>query len=156
MSFFEPTLHPDKIWKSCILSAYSRYKPISTLTPINMEQNTFIANLLECWVLDVSFLFQILWTCEINNIYIDTQDVIANYGGLHVNYFIYEWLHQLAESFLKSSKTQIEELLNIWDLDRYSEDQGIYDIFTNYIDSHIWFRNELIQWLFENSSFYYR
>jgi len=121
-----------------------------------MEQNTFIANILECWVLDVSFLFQVLGACEANDIYIDSQDIIANYGGMHVNYFISEALHQLAESFLKSKKSQIEELLNIWDLDRYREDKDVYDIFTNYMDSHIWFQNESIQWLFENSSFYYR
>lgn len=78
-----------------------------------MNHDSFMADILECGVLDVTFLLHVLETCESNDIYVDPQDIIANYGGMHVNYFISEALHQLAEAFLKSSKAQIEELLNI-------------------------------------------
>ncbi len=121
-----------------------------------MNSNWFISELLECGTLDVEYLERVFETCNVNYIEIDVQEVLSSYGSMHINNFISECCYKLAEWFLKTHQSQIEELLNISDFERYREENydEIYEIYVNYLDSHIWFKNDKIQSLYENSSFY--
>lgn len=116
----------------------------------------FLAGLLECWVLDLQFLLSLIDKIDENNIYLDTQKVLQEYWNYNLNSFIAEAFYILAEWFIKKYQHKISEMLNIWDFDRYREENELYEIYTNLLDSHIWFHNEKIQNLFENSEFYYR
>lgn len=116
----------------------------------------FLAGLLECWVLDLQFLLSLIDKIDENNIYLDTQKVLQEYWNYNLNSFIAEAFYILAEWFIKKYQHKISEMLNIWDFDRYREENELYETYTNLLDSHIWFHNEKIQNLFENFEFYYR
>lgn len=122
---------------------------------INSKDQFFI-ELLECGILDLQFFFNLLEKLADNNLYLDTQSVVQEYWGIKLNIFISEALYLLAEWFLKKYKYKIEELLNIGDLERYREENDeLYEVFINLLDSHLWFHNVKIQNLFESSEFYY-
>ena len=55
-----------------------------------------------------------------------------------INYYIYEALNQIAFKFIESNE-------NIFKCDEEKE----FEIYTNYMDSHIYFQNEKIQSEFE-------
>lgn len=116
----------------------------------------FLAELLGCWVLDLQFLLSLIDKIDENDIYLDSQKVLQEWWNYNLNSFIHEAFYILAEWFLKKYQHKISEMLNIWDFDRYREENELYEIYTNLLDSHIWFHNEKIQNLFENSEFYYR
>lgn len=116
----------------------------------------FLAELLECWVLDLQFLLSLIDKIDENDIYLDSQKVLQEWWNYNLNSFIHEAFYILAEWFLKKYQHKISEMLNIWDFDRYREENELYETYTNLLDSHIWFHNEKIQNLFENFEFYYR
>lgn len=127
-----------------------------THLPMLHAKDRFLIEIFECWILDLQFFFWLLQKLEDHDLYLDTQKVLQEYGNFHLNVFISEVLYLLAEWFLKKYQHKISEMLNIWDFDRYREENELYETYTNLLDSHIWFHNEKIQNLFENSEFYYR
>lgn len=126
-----------------------------THLPMINAKDRFLIEIFECWILDLQFFFWLLQNLEDHDLYLDTQEVLQEYGNFHLNTFISEALYLLAECFLKKYQHKISEMLNIWDFDRYREENELYETYTNLLDSHLWFHNEKIQNLFENSEFYY-
>jgi hypothetical protein len=103
--------------------------------------------------LDVNFLTNLI---NENNIDIDLDDIRSNYWELNINVIIYEVIRQIAEQFIQENKDEILEILDLWEfwnLDDYMSSNDIYEIFTNYIDSHLRFNDEKIQALFEKSKY---
>jgi len=109
--------------------------------------NTNILNdlsrcLLSAWYLDLQFLVN---TIDEHSLDIDeiTDNVEMNFWKefkSDINYLIYEALTQIAYKFIESNKELFE-----------TESEG-FEIFTNYMDSHIWFESKKVQEKFE--SFY--
>ncbi len=96
-------------------------------------------NLMGAWYLDLQFLVK---TIEDNNLDFDDiyENVEMNFWKeftADINYFIYEALSQIAYKFIESHTGLFEE---------YSDE---YEIYTNYMDSHIWFTDEEVQSEFE-------
>ncbi len=119
-----------------------------------METKTnLLCDLLECGYLDINYLTDLL---DNNNIEIDLQDLKSNYWELNINWIIYDVMTQIAERFIDDNQEEIEKILDLWEywnLYDYMNSHEIYEIYTNYIDSHIWFNDEKIQTLFENSKY---
>lgn len=119
-------------------------------------RDQFWIDMLECGILDLQFFYGILEKIDENDLCLDAKSVMQKYWSMHINVFIAEALYVLAEWFLKKYKYKIEELLNIGDLERYREENDeLYEVFINLLDSHLWFHNDKIELLFENSEFYY-
>jgi hypothetical protein len=118
------------------------------------SKTTLLSQLLNCWYSDIQFLIKI---CEQNEIDLDIEDIKDNYWEIKdVNILIYVAIEEISKKFLEEYKDQIEEALNLRNLESYlSENDDIYEIFTNYIDSHLWFKNDKIQSIFESSKFYF-
>jgi len=66
---------------------------------------------------------------------------------------IYVALHQIAEEFIAENQEEICSILEITDLDEYVSNNDLYETFTNCMDSHLRFRDEEIQELFEKSKY---
>ena len=64
---------------------------------------------------------------------------------------IYEALDQIAQQFIEENEEEISHILKVEDLN--NEDNELYEIFTNYLDSNLRFKDEKIQELFENSKY---
>lgn len=106
---------------------------------------SLLNQLLNCWYLDIKFLNDLI---EKYNLDLDIQNIIMNYWyvniqDLNVNIFIYESFEQIKNQFLEENKEEIENKLNlnIYDIE--------YEIYTNYLDSHLWFNNQEIDNLFQ-------
>ena len=119
-----------------------------------METKTsLLCDLLECGYLDINYLTDLL---DDNNIEIDLQDLKANYWALNINWIIYDVIFQIAEKFIEENQDEIEKILDLWEfwnLYDYMSSHDIYEIYTNYIDSHLRFKDEAILDLFENSKY---
>jgi len=114
----------------------------------------FLKQLLNCWYSDVMFLINI---SNNNNIELDIEDIRNNYWNIDINILIYETIRIISENFINEYKSQIHMVLWLWDhdnLENYRSYNDLYEIYTNYIDSHLWFKNELIQKMYENSQYY--
>jgi hypothetical protein len=110
---------------------------------------SIIADLLDCGYLDVEFILRLL-----NNwVNIDKQELINNYWNATAQIIIYDLIFQIAEKFIEENESEIKAILNVLDLDEYRSYNELYEIYTNYIDSHLWFKDEKIQALFEQSKF---
>jgi len=98
-----------------------------------------LCDLLECGYLDINFLDDLL---EQYNISLDFDDIKSNYWKIDINILIFSALEEVKNQFIESNKDKIEELwFDINDLD--------YEIYTNYIDSHIWFNDNQIDDLYQ-------
>jgi len=96
-------------------------------------------NTLWAWYLDVKFLVELI---EEHNLDVDdiAENIEFNFWAefkTNINYFIYETLSQIANKFIESNLELFE----------YESDE--FEIYTNYIDSHIWFTSEIVQSEFE-------
>ena len=109
-----------------------------------------LTNFLNCGYLDIKFLEDLI---DNNNIDIDIEDIRSNYWELNINTIIYEVIRQIAEEFIENHKEEICNILDLWNLDDYISQNYLYEIFTNSIDSHLWFINDQIQELFEKAGY---
>jgi len=96
-------------------------------------------NTLWAWYLDVKFLVELI---EEHNLDVDdiTENIEFNFWAefkTNINYFIYEALSQIANKFIESNLELFE----------YESDE--FEIYSNYMDSHIWFSSDLVQSKFE-------
>ena len=99
-----------------------------------------LCDLLDCWYLDINFLDSLLNTYEID---LDIEDIRANFWKIDLNILIYETFEIIKNMFIEDNKDEIESLwIDTNDID--------YQIYTNYIDSHLWFNNSDISELYEN------
>ena len=96
-------------------------------------------NTLWAWYLDVKYLVELI---EEHNLDVDdiAENIEFNFWKefkADINYFIYEALSQIANKFIESNIELFE----------YESDE--FEIYTNYMDSHIWFNSEKVQSEFE-------
>ncbi len=115
-----------------------------------LSRTDLLKELLSCWIWDIDFLIDL---CNNNEIDLDLEDIQSNYGSITINNMIYEAIRTIAWKFIEENKAIIEKILNTNDLDDYLSYNDIYEIYTNYLDSHLWFTNNEIQDLFENSKY---
>ena len=117
------------------------------------KRNSLLAQILECWYLDIDFLMDL---CENNNLDIDVDDIRSNYWKFDVNTLIYESIRMIADMFIDEYREEISLILELqfeWTLEDYMSYHDIYEIYVNYMDSHLWFFNDKIQELFEQSKY---
>lgn len=119
-----------------------------------METKTsLLCDLLECGYLDINYLTDLL---DNNKIEIDLQDLKSNYWVLNFNWIVYDVINQIAERFIHDNQEEIEKILDLWEywnIYDYMNSHEIYEVYTNYIDSHLWFKDDKIQDLFDKSEY---
>ena len=100
--------------------------------------NAMVRNVLDAWYLDLEYLVNLIdkQNLSFDEIY---ENVEMNFWKecININYFIYEALSQVAYKFIEAN----QKLCNA------KSDE--FEIYTNYMDSHIWFTNEELQSKFE-------
>lgn len=96
-------------------------------------------NTLWAWYLDVKFLVELIEKYEL-----DVDDISENIEfnfwkefKADINYFIYEALTQIASKFIEENSELFET------------ESNEYEIYTNFLDSHIYFTSEIVQSEFE-------
>lgn len=96
-------------------------------------------NLLWAWYLDVEFLVNLIeeHKLDFDEIYENVEMNFWKEFDCNINYFIYEALSQIAYKFIDSNKELFEN------------ESDEFEIYTNYIDSHIRFTSEKVQSEFE-------
>lgn len=98
-----------------------------------------LCDLLDCGYLDVNFLDNLLDTY---NISLDIDDIRANFWKIDINILIYSTFEVVKDMFINDNKEELETLwIDINNID--------YQIYTNYIDSHLWFNEIEIDNLFQ-------
>lgn len=107
-----------------------------------MDKDTLISALsaiTKSWYLDIEFLLNIA-----EEHHLDLADIIENVEMnfwkepvSYINYLIYEALSQIAYKFIENNPKLFET------------ESDEFEIFTNYMDSHIWFNSEKVQTEFE-------
>ena len=119
-----------------------------------MDTKTLLlCDILSCWYLDIDFLVNL---ADKNEIEIDINYIVSNYWECNINLVIFDILYQIAEKFIEENKDKIIKILwlkNHDELTEYIEQNDIYEIFTNYFDSHLRFKNDEIQDLLINSKY---
>ena len=97
-------------------------------------------NLLGAWYLDVKFLIDTIeeYKLDFDDIYENVEMNFWKEFTTNINYCIYEALSQIAYKFIDDNS----------DLFEY-ENEKEFEIFTNFMDSHIWFNSEKVQNKFE-------
>ncbi len=102
--------------------------------------NGFIRGLTGAWYLDIEFLVNTVDKCNL-----DFEDIIESVEmnfwteyKCDFNYIMYETLSTIANNFIDENRELFEDVEN-----------DEYEIFTNYMDSHVRFNDEDIQSKFE-------
>lgn len=108
------------------------------------NKNYLLSQLLDCWYLDVDFLDNLINKFDIE---IDIDDLKGRFwnGKIHMNDLIYETFIMIKDKFLNDTKDEIEIIT--W---KTIDDFEDYSIFTNCLDSHLWFNDEKIEILYSN------
>lgn len=96
-------------------------------------------NTLWAWYLDVKYLVELI---EEHNLDVDdiAENIEFNFWKefkADINYFIYEALSQIANKFIESN------------IELFEYESAEFEIYTNYMDSHIYFISEIVQSEFE-------
>ena len=96
-------------------------------------------NILGAWYLDLKYLVELIneQDLDFDKIYENVEMNFWKEFTTDLNYFIYETLSQIAYRFIESNKELFEK----------NSDE--FEIYTNFIDSHIWFTDEEVQSKFE-------
>ncbi len=106
--------------------------------------SSIVSQILECWYLDVDFLENLIEEFDID---LDIENIKKEFWMVNLNLLVYKVYDEVKNRFLEEYKEEIEaitgeSLENVWDFEDY-------EIFTNYLDSHLWFNNEEIEDLFQ-------
>lgn len=109
-----------------------------------MYDNFLCSQLLGCWYLDVDFLEKLIEDFDID---LDIECIKKEFWNININILIYQVYDEIKNNFLKENEEKIKTIL--WDSLENISDFEDYEIFTNCIDSHLWFNNYDIQDLFE-------
>jgi len=99
-----------------------------------------LCDLLDCGYLDINFLDDLLDTY---NISLDIDDIRANFWKIDINILIYETYEIIKNMFINENQEEIESL---W-IDTNNID---YQIYTNFMDSHLWFNEIEIDNIYQN------
>jgi len=107
--------------------------------------NSIVSQILNCGYLDVDFLDNLIWAYDID---LDIEEIRLNYGKVdNINILIYEAYEQIKDMFFEENKEAIEALW--WDIGA-AEEWVDYTIFTNYLDSRLWFTDEKLDTMYQN------
>lgn len=101
-----------------------------------------MAQILDCWYLDVKYLEKLI---ERYDIELDLDEIWLNCSKIHVNVLIYACFENVKDRFLKERSDEIREITG-----NDTEDFDDYEIFTNCMDSHLCFHDEMIEGLFQD------
>lgn len=97
-------------------------------------------NLLGAWYLDLEFLVDLLEEYKID--FDDIMDSVqCNYGKDYVvefNVIVYEVFYKIATDFIADNE------------DLFEDNSDEFEIFTNYLDSHLRFTSDVVQQKFES------
>lgn len=109
-----------------------------------MENISWIAcDLLSCWYLDLKFLDELLWAYDIE---LDIEEIKAVFWKIDINVLIYEVFEQVKNMFLDDNEEAIKKLwYDIYDFENWSD----YEIYTNYLDSHLRFTDEKLDAMYQ-------
>lgn len=116
---------------------------------------SLLCELLECGYLDIKFLVDLIDNNNIENYDYDLQEIILIYW-YNINWIIYNVLQIIANKFIWEHENEIKKILGLLDshnLEEYQSENELYEIYTNYMDSHLWFINDDIQDMFWNSDY---
>lgn len=102
-------------------------------------KTNILSQILECWHLDIKFLDDLLDDYQIN---LDIEDIKLNFWKIDINTLIYSALEEVKNQFIDENQEKLEKS---W-FDIYSID---YEIYTNYMDSHIWFNDDKVDNLYQ-------
>jgi hypothetical protein len=107
--------------------------------------NSICCQLLNCWILDIDFLDNLLDEYKID---INIDDIKMNYWKVNdINILIYEAYSQIKDMFLTDKLEEIKSLgYNIENFEEWRD----FEIYTNYLDSHLWFNNPDIDKIYQN------
>lgn len=96
-------------------------------------------NLLGAWYWDIKFLIDTIEEHELDfdDIYENVEMNFWKEVSYNINYYIYEALNQIACKFIELNETLFEN------------ESDEFEIYTNYMDSHIYFNSETVQSKFE-------
>ena len=107
--------------------------------------NSIISQLLSCGYLDVDFLDNLIWAYDID---LDIEELRSIYDEIdNINILIYSTYEQIKDMFFEENKEAIEAL---WFDIGAAEEWEDYTIFTNYLDSHLWFMDEKLDEMYQN------
>ena len=118
---------------------------LSTFIPYFLYMRDLTCTFLKCWYLDTNFLDRLI---EEYGLDIDYDEILFSYWysikNLHINIFIYEAFSQIKDKFFEECWKKILKIT--WKKDLWYVN---YEIFTNCIDSSLWFTDNEVQDLFE-------
>lgn len=106
--------------------------------------SSIVSQILECWFLDVDFLEDLTREFDID---LDIENIKQEFWKINLNLLVYKVYDEVKNKFLTEYKEEIENIL--WEKLENISDFEDYEIFTNYLDSHLWFNNEEIENLFQ-------
>lgn len=110
-----------------------------------------ISELLKCGYSDTEYILDLIIKSWLD---FNSQELNDNYWSINASIIIYDYIFKIAENFIAEKEAEIKSILNIWDLEEYRNYNDLYEIYVNYIDSHLWFKDQRIQDLFDQSEFY--
>lgn len=108
----------------------------------SMKQETLTeitTNVMDVWYLDLEFLADTIdeYKLKVDEIVEGVEQEFWKVYVTQINYLIFKVLTMVAEQFIESHRELFEER---------SEE---YQVFTNYLDSHVYFEDEEVQSEFE-------
>ena len=104
-----------------------------------------LCTLFKCGWMDLRFLKNLLEKYYLD-IDIEWEDVIQSPYEFNINYIIYITFESIKDKFMSDMEEELTTICTAEDLSSEID----YTIYTNYLDSHLWFNNQSIQDLFEN------
>ena len=107
-----------------------------------MNENTLVnllRVLLKAWYSDVEFLVNLIdeHKLDFDEIYENVEMNFWKEIQFDINYYIYEALSLIAYKFINSNKKL------------FKKESDEFQIYTNYLDSHIYFTSQRVQYKFE-------
>lgn len=117
-----------------------------------LDPLSLLSQLLKCWYMDINYLIEL---CNKNWLDIDIEEIEKQYWEKNpdINTLIYCKIYDVAMIFIEEHSASIEQILNINDIYDYMSYNDIFEIYVNYLDSHLNFSNLEIQKLFDRSSY---
>ena len=103
-----------------------------------------LCDLLSCGYLDLKFLDELIWAYSLD---LDIESLSFCYNKIdNINILIYEALEEVKNIFLDENYEVLEKLG--YDSEQFN-DSIEYEIFTNYLDSHLWFKDKNIDDIYQ-------
>lgn len=95
-----------------------------------------------CWYLDIQFFENLI---DEFNLDLDYEEIIKEFWNSNLNTFIYVAYEQVKDMFIEQNADEIKRITEL--SDPYEVN---YTIWTNCLDSSIWFKDQEVETLFQN------